>query len=77
MADNLLVSCHVAGKRWAEAVIVAERGRVNPQQRLWLGQELLRAEQRRDAAKILATTCGQVTGEDRTACDAMRQEASR
>ena len=60
----MTVTSHLALGQYAEAAGLVGKPGLEPQFVAWVGQELVRADRKVDAARVLGEVCPKLTGED-------------
>ncbi|MDP2315214.1 MAG: tetratricopeptide repeat protein [Pseudomonadota bacterium] len=74
---DLTIRSHLALGQLGEVVPLVLKPGLEPRFVTWVGQELLNAGRKNDAARVLGGTCAKLTGDDATWCTEMLAEAGR
>jgi tetratricopeptide (TPR) repeat protein len=62
---------HVSLERWTDATALVARPEIPPEDAMWLGSQLVKAEREGDALRVLTSACPQLEGDTLETCEAL------
>ncbi len=74
---RVAITSHLALGQHAEAVALVGKPGLEPKFLAWVGQELVRADRKVDAARVLGEVCPKLTGEDAVTCGQLLETARK